>query len=108
MSPHSTAARELPSLRYTIAAGLVAAVPPREEPGVLLGSYRGAKTRERRVVAAPPPGSRAASPTGSSQPSEATGVVDQLADARGHTRLAIGHGPQGLGKVLDCRGFMGL
>src|SRR5215218_9256718 len=108
MSPHSTAARELPSLRCTIAAGLVAAVPPREEPGVLLGSYRGAKTRERRVVAAPPPGSRAASPAGSSQPSEAAGVVDQLADARPHTRAGRWPWPQELRQSAGLSRFMGL
>jgi hypothetical protein len=47
-----------PGSGCTIAAGLAAAVPPREEPGVLLGSYRVPRTREGRVVAAPPPGSR--------------------------------------------------
>jgi hypothetical protein len=58
----------------TIAAGLAGAVQPREEPGVLLGSYRVGREPGASVVAAPPPSSSSSSRSDRASPSGAPAV----------------------------------
>jgi hypothetical protein len=63
----------------TIAAGLVAAVPPEDEVGVLLGSYRvGRETEASRRGRPGHPSSSSSSRSGSSQSFRGTRRMDRL------------------------------